>query len=463
MKPHFTVVGRTTSDRATILAVFDAGVREAEIRWTVGRHERRLVVATLPAPPFARAVFALTDLPAGATVRYAVAAGEEAEFRLLAEAGSPRVAVVSCNDISNRKIAPERRGLLWRTLAKLVADREIDLLLHMGDQIYADELPRGSLPSEGHLEAYRRHYVNTWSDPDVAAVLARCPSMMMWDDHEIYDGYGSHDRDGDAPARGRFSAAQTAFAEFQAPLNGPGFDSGNSFAWSFDHAGLGVLAIDGRTNRLWSAKKVMGPEQLASMANELERLKTRALRRLLVIVGTPPVFVPALLALRLSKLQIPSGGDDIRDGWLAANNRIECRTFLELLLRFSATSGIPVAIVGGDIHVATLGKIETTLKFEGQVVPPVIHQITSSGVARPPPGDVAALLLGLVAHGGEADLFERKVVGELVPIAGAPRGHHMLAKRNFARLELGDDALNVDFFADVDGDVVRLRQPALRP
>ena len=42
----------------------------------------------------------------------------------------------------------------------------------------------------------------------VAAVLASVPNVMTWDDHEIYDGYGSHDDDGEPSQQAFFLAAK---------------------------------------------------------------------------------------------------------------------------------------------------------------------------------------------------------------------------------------------------------------
>src|SRR3546814_11461775 len=65
---------------------------------------------------------------------------------------------------------------------------------------------------------FRRIYLGVFGHAEVDAVTARVPSVMMWDEHEIFDGWGSHPRgrqesahiggvlavgDGDGACRGR--------------------------------------------------------------------------------------------------------------------------------------------------------------------------------------------------------------------------------------------------------------------
>src|SRR6202034_4127538 len=96
---------------------------------------------------------------------------------------------------------------------------EIDYLLHIGDQIYADEkrtpeeermekkyqmvfrtgvdmlagIPVDQWPlCSVHIkELYRQLYRETWSHPPTAYVLANCPSLMIYDDHDFRDDWGN--------------------------------------------------------------------------------------------------------------------------------------------------------------------------------------------------------------------------------------------------------------------------------
>src|SRR6187431_1885090 len=259
-----TVVGYTTSSTAQLLGIFDspsAGTARLAYRDGSGVHAP-LDVPISSAPPYGLAKFRVDDLT-GDKVSYAVAdfgpgAAPPDPVALLASTGAKtfrtvapgplRVGLVSCNDVDTHAFPKAERAALWRRLAKLVEDGEVDLLVHAGDQIYGDAEPPGWSPREGRTAAYRRHYVQTWSHPDVAAVLGSCPNLMMWDDHEIYDGWGSNDNDVTAAAQARYQAAEEAFKEFQDPLNSPDRIV-PGLGWVAKFGELAILAVDGRSQR----------------------------------------------------------------------------------------------------------------------------------------------------------------------------------------------------------------------
>jgi phosphodiesterase/alkaline phosphatase D-like protein len=87
------------------------------------------------------------------------------------------------------------------------------LLLLGGDQLYSDSMWEeldvlskwAALPTkEGVKQAasdtlkrqiadfFRGLYPNRWSQAAVAKALATIPTLMMWDDHDIMDGWGSY-------------------------------------------------------------------------------------------------------------------------------------------------------------------------------------------------------------------------------------------------------------------------------
>lgn len=450
MKPIVQVLGATTATTSRLLVLFDdPGATVARVAYDDGggAGARCVDVALGPAPPFRIALALLTDLAPSATVTYAVDGAADADallapdallasdrariFRLLPLDRPLRIGLLSCNDVNTSELPAARRGQLWRTLLGQIRAGNVDLLVHAGDQIYGDGEPRTRLPAEDRTTAYRRHYVETWSHPDVASVLATCPSVMMWDDHEIYDGWGSHDDDVTPAARARFEAARTAFHELQVPLNPPGFDEGSA-AFCFRHGDVGVLALDGRTHRSWAASTILGEAQLRALDRKLAELE--GLAHLFVVVGTPPVYVQSLALEKIAETFGASISDDIRDGWTASRNRNECRRLLMTLLAYAARSPMTqVTILGGDIHVASIGRIDTTLPFaEGRR--PRLHQVTSSGIARPPPSGLAGAALRTLVRGDAMALFNDQIVGRLLPLSGV--GGYLLDQRNFAVLRM---------------------------
>ena len=86
----------------------------------------------------------------------------------------------------------------WKALAKYIDDAQPQFLLMVGDQLYLDEgeiklfdkhhrnLSREKIRA-AIVEKYRRH----WGRRVVRDVLANIPVYMIWDDHDIRDGWGS--------------------------------------------------------------------------------------------------------------------------------------------------------------------------------------------------------------------------------------------------------------------------------
>jgi hypothetical protein len=84
-----------------------------------------------------------------------------------------------------------------------------DLLMLLGDQVYADETSttmrrvleerkaqrRPDAPDEQVVDfhEYTQLYVDSWTDPDIRWLLSTVPSVMIFDDHEIIDDWNISD------------------------------------------------------------------------------------------------------------------------------------------------------------------------------------------------------------------------------------------------------------------------------
>ena len=85
----------------------------------------------------------------------------------------------------------------WERFATFVEDSQPSFILMMGDQVYMDEDEPDIF--EEHFEsepAVRRRamaekYRLNWSREPVRRVMANVPIYMMWDDHDVRDGWGS--------------------------------------------------------------------------------------------------------------------------------------------------------------------------------------------------------------------------------------------------------------------------------
>jgi hypothetical protein len=92
------------------------------------------------------------------------------------------------------------RGLRLRPVAEWP-----DLLLLLGDQVYADETTPGTRakiaarrgmdrPPRGQVadfEEYTWLYGESWTDPDVRWLLSTVPTAMIFDDHDVHDDWNT--------------------------------------------------------------------------------------------------------------------------------------------------------------------------------------------------------------------------------------------------------------------------------
>lgn len=202
----------------------------------------------------------------------------------------PRMAFGSCNGFSSPGLMKgvKDKNALWTRMLDLHTGREringrsfgpYHVLLLGGDQVYSDALWQDptcpdivawSLLSRDQRRKtawtpalqtqvtgfFENLYTTRWAQPEVAAALASLPSVMMWDDHDIFDGWGSYPaEDHDCPVyQGVFAIAHKYFALFQRhslvgqppPCTLPGQ---GAFSAAYRVGQVGVLALDMRSER----------------------------------------------------------------------------------------------------------------------------------------------------------------------------------------------------------------------
>jgi hypothetical protein len=107
-----------------------------------------------------------------------------------------------------RRLPPDALDAYSRRLMADPEDpgRRPDLLVLLGDQVYADETskkirrylrrrrrPHQQGPSDQVItfDEYTKLYLESWRDPEVRWLLATVPSVMIFDDHEIIDDWNT--------------------------------------------------------------------------------------------------------------------------------------------------------------------------------------------------------------------------------------------------------------------------------
>ena len=220
---HAVASFEPTSDRVLLWTRLSGNERSAE--WVVASDpEFSHVVASGSAETGPERDFTITVDVGGLTpatsywYRFRVA-GETSPVgrtRTLPAAGVEafRLATVSCARYS---VAPLG---VYRALA----EREVDLVLHLGDYIYEDDGSKGARSHEPPHEAvslddYRQRIAQVRADPDAQALHLRHPMVTIWDDHDLADnawthGAKHHDPDRHGPWPERLRAAATARQEW---------------------------------------------------------------------------------------------------------------------------------------------------------------------------------------------------------------------------------------------------------
>jgi len=286
-------------------------------------------------------------------------------------------------------------------------------------------------------EAAERYYFERyrwlWSQPDIAPVLAAIPSVMMWDDHDIFDGWGSwpDDRQRCPVFRGLMGVAREHFALFQlaAPADrlpeGFADPRGSHFGCAFRAGSVGIVAPDLRSER--SRERIMGAAGWQGFEAALEDLADCPH---LLVMSSVPLVNADLSAVERVFVALPGHSDledDLRDQWQSFGHREEWRRILRCLVSFGARTGARVTSVSGEIHLGALGLI----KGEGTA----LHELTSSGIVHAPPPALLATLSEWAARRPIRPAADLEV--RLLEIPG--HGRRYLRARNWLALELGED------------------------
>lgn len=193
-----------------------AGAGTADSRLSAGV-ARRLEVAFRKGRP---GVFRFYGLPPNTNFDVSfVGAGNEdkrkGSFHTLPEVVTNlRLVCAACDKDKKKSRGPVNMWeRLWDDHVAPDAEVEpIDLLVHHGDQVYADHAfaaakhffdDKTDLRTPGEKivaarEAYQMIYRRVWNRPETARVLANVANICMWDDHEVRNDWGTFPEDRDS-------------------------------------------------------------------------------------------------------------------------------------------------------------------------------------------------------------------------------------------------------------------------
>lgn len=261
---------------------------------------------------------------------------------------------------------------------------------------------------------------------DSAHGMARIPTIMMWDDHDIFDGWGSHSPEMQRSplfqclfyhARRVFWIFQMQQAADQLPelklrtdvnmriddpifepirwsevlksdkLALPLFDNQPGFSFAHTVGPISLLVADLRTER--SHEQIMGPETWRSMQQWLSSgISECPTDRHLLFVSSVPVMHPklSLAEILMDNLGydhvLDSSADDLKDHWTNDDHEGERKRLIETLFKTAQEKRMRVTVLSGDVHVAAWGVVYRT-DVDNCDCSTQIQQLTSSAVVHP--------------------------------------------------------------------------------
>ena len=384
------------------------------------------------------------------------------DFYIPASTENPKFAYASCNGFSSPDLLAktDEPYFLWDRLMQQHKDEPFSLLIMGGDQVYADELwskvkeleewsrlkmsekikrkaTKGMLKNLNDF--YENLYLKKWSDKQMSLCLSTIPTVMMWDDHDIFDGWGSYPDEilSCDVYQNIFNVAKKYFEIFQLrTLRNQSLLTKNSshFSFALKFRNFDILGLDNRTQR--SIYQVMGNEQWKDVNAYLD--ENISSTNLLILSAVPVVYRDFSLTENLVDFSSwqEELTDDLKDHWRAKEHqgermRLIMRLFMNIEKRKSATRKTRTVILSGDVHVGSLGVINDH-KNQSK-----IHQVVSSGIVHTPPSYVEWLGISAITNDLNEFLNEDKTIetSMLTPIASAK----YLRVRNFVTINEGSD------------------------
>lgn len=333
--------------------------------------------------------------------------------------------LMSCHNPSVSKADGFDGFAVWADIPQIIAgesNKNVRFALLIGDQIYADDWRERILAASTDAERiglYLDAYRTFWGNIHYRRVLCSLPAVLMWDDHDIMDGWGSA-LESFVPGTSEFkpeylklfNAASSTFAVMQSTRNPPPLatNSGDGYDFCFRIGKWGFVVLDLRSHRNLLQNRIISAGQVDRVKAWVEANKPgmEAIFVISTVVfshGSPPLddfavsiwpFVMGAVdwLARLTKWgkgmrtgfnkTLGDIRDDIRDSWGCKENAAQADLILDYLfgLQNDAHNPISVMILCGDIHTPGYANIYSSdLVHAGRST---IPHITASPVAYSP-------------------------------------------------------------------------------
>ena len=139
------------------------------------------------------------QLDLGNKLKYA-----DCKFRVLGEDKNSSFVMLSChNPFEEEKGSADEGWAMWKKLNSFLKENNsVRLILLGGDQVYNDDLEKTCIENNGTKSnlseneiknKFISQYQKYWEDISYRKIFASIPSLAMWDDHDITDGWGGRE------------------------------------------------------------------------------------------------------------------------------------------------------------------------------------------------------------------------------------------------------------------------------
>ncbi|GJN70151.1 hypothetical protein PLICBS_004203 [Purpureocillium lilacinum] len=437
-------------------------------------------------------------------IAYRINRGPCMGFWVPARGEAMNIMFYSCNGFSLSAKPDELSGPdpMWRDVLNTHQTQPFHAMIGGGDQLYNDcisdecqlfdewldirnphhkhNAPFSPEMQDEMEEFYLERYCMWFSQGLFGLANSQIPMVNMYDDHDIFDGYGSYpDRYMNSPVfRGLGAVAFKYYMLFQhqslmgetentepswilGDQPGPYIGELSRSVYMSMGGKVALLAVDCRTER--TEHDVIGDKTWEKIMNRLyAELRRGQVEHLLVLLGVPIAY-PRLVWLEnilTSRLMHPvkalgrtgvlgkalnniDGGvevlDDLNDHWTAKNHKHERSIIIEDLQDLAIDKSMRVTILSGDVHLAAVGQFFSNPKLglAKHKDPRYMPNIISSAMANAPPSDLMADVLN---KRNKVHHFDKQTDENMIPLfqhgvdGKARNNKHLLPHRNWCQI-----------------------------
>ncbi|KAI9470847.1 MAG: hypothetical protein EXX96DRAFT_531384 [Benjaminiella poitrasii] len=445
------------------------------------------------------------------------------KFHLPAIHESMRFMFYSCSGFSDIPQAikdkfNEKGAPLWQDVLDRHEVTPFHVMLGGGDQLYQDRLIHEDfmkpwvaernpakrlqmkLPQsmkDGFEHFYFWNYVKNFGfkeSPVQAQAYAAIPSINMWDDHDIIDGYGSYPADMQSADcfQVLFANASRFYYAFQQHTNMERAESDGMIRGSKPSCNhilttlgpdIGFLSLDARGER--TKYDVCTQQSYDTLFREMYRRLPPTIKHFMVLTGVPLVYprltlfekaMESAASFNLATLAGKTGTlgdiisgqlnewngdpellDDMNDHWTAANHEIERRGFIKRLQTFARDKSVRVSFLGGDVHCCATGRLYSKdMKDKEEGDPFLMVQIVSSAIVNVPPPQVLLTVLNQNASYVTFDgNIEEKMYNlfKFSPNGNSRKNKKLMGMRNYCAGYYDEKKGNMNFWIQAETEV----------